>query len=392
MQISEPPSEHVKEFALYALGFRPFFLFAGVSAVVLMAYWLHVFASGQIVSNDIAPVYWHSHEMIFAYTAAVIAGFLLTAVKNWTGVQTLNGVWLAGLFLIWLIPRLMFVLNVDVFWLAVVDLLFLPLLAIAVACPIIKARQWNNLFFIGLLLIYAAAHLVFYLQFLTGFDDGEEWGVHTALGVVLVIITVMAGRVIGFFIERGTSQSVKNYHWANLLALWATVAFVALQFVLPKTWLSFIVLLAMLGHLGRLVGWYHALIWKTPLLWVLYLGYVWLTMGFAMTALELNGVVAETLAIHMFTVGAIGVITLGMMARVALGHTGRQMQTHALVTLAFVIINVSVLFRVFGPLIWPQNHMLWIQLAGAGWVLAFFCFSLIYAPVLWRSRVDGRPG
>jgi len=391
MQITEPPSSQ-KNFALFALGFRPFFLFAGLSAFSLMLYWLYVFSSGQLVSDHIAPVYWHSHEMIFAYTAAVIAGFLLTAVKNWTGVQTLNGAWLAGLFVIWLLPRLMFVLNVDVFWLAVVDLLFLPLLAIAIACPIIKARQWNNLFFVGLILIFAVSHLVFYLQFLTGLDEGEEWGVHTALGVVLVIITVMAGRVIGFFIDRGISGNVKNYHWANQLALWATVAFVALQFVLPKPVLSVIAIIAMLGHLGRLVAWHHRQIWQVPLLWVLYIGYCWLTLGFALTAFELNGLVAETLAIHMFTVGAIGVITLGMMARVALGHSGRPMQQHGLITLAFGLINVAVMLRVFGPMIWPQFQLLWIQLAGAGWVLAFLCFSFIYLPILWFSRFDGRPG
>jgi len=391
MQITEPPSQQ-KAVALFSLGFRPFFLVAGLSAFLLMAYWLHVFSAGLVVSDQIAPVYWHSHEMIFAYTAAVIAGFLLTAVKNWTGVQTLKGTWLAALFLIWLLPRLMFVLNVDVFWLAVVDLLFLPLLAIAIACPILKARQWNNLFFVSLILIFAASHLVFYLQFLAGLDAGEEWGVHTALGVVLIIITVMAGRVIGFFIERGINENVKSFRWANQLALWATVAFVALQFVLPKSWLTMIVVLAMLGHLGRLVGWHHQQLWRVPLLWILYLGYIWLTLGFALTALELNGLVAETLAIHMFTVGAIGVITLGMMARVALGHTGRAMQQHKLVTLAFVVINIAVILRVFAPLLWPQLHLLWVQLAGASWILAFLCFSLVYLPILWFSRVDGRPG
>lgn len=392
MKISEPTSGGQNTFALFALGFRPFFLLAGISGFFLMLIWMVSFTTGTAFNTEIAPVYWHSHEMIFAYTAAVIAGFLLTAVKNWTGVQTLNGSLLAGLFLIWLLPRLLFLLDVDVLWLAIADLAFLPLLAIAVACPIIKARQWNNLFFAGLILLYAIAHLVFYLQFLTGLDLGEEIGIHTALGVVLIIITVMAGRVIGFFIGRGLNQQIKNYRWANQLALWSTVAFAGLQFMLPGSWLTVIVVLAMTGHIGRLIAWHHSQLWKVPLLWVLYSGYVWMALGFGFTALELNGIIAETLAIHMFTVGAIGVITLGMMARVALGHSGREMQQHGVITLAFVVINLSVLFRVLGPLFWPQHHMLWIQLSASGWMLAFLSFSLIYAPILWRARVDGRPG
>lgn len=392
MQISEPAKAVNQGLALFALAFRPFFLVAGLSAVALLVIWLYSYTQGLNLTPAMPGLNWHSHEMIFGYSSAVIAGFLLTAVRNWTGVQTLRGGLLAALAMIWLAARVLAFTPVELFWLAMIDLAFLPLVAVAVACPIVRVRQWKNLFFVPLILLFSVSNGLFYAEFLWGLQHGEEWGIHSGLGVIIVIITIMAGRVVGFFIERGINQQVRHYRWANLLALWGSVLFMAGQFILPASVLSVLALLAAAGHAGRVYGWHNAALWKNPLLWVLYLGYGWMVVGFILLALAQYQQVLESLAVHAFTVGVIGVMTLGMMARVALGHTGRPMQSHQLMNIAFVLINLAPFIRVFMPVLLPELSMSWVQLAGIFWIMAFMVFSWIYWPVLLKPRVDGAPG
>lgn len=392
LNITEPNKNPAGQFALFALGFRPFFLFAGVASFLLVACWSIAFSNGWSITTYMPGTYWHSHEMIFGYSAAVIAGFLLTAVRNWTGVMTLKGKPLMALALLWLLARILPFTSIELLWFSLFDMAFLPLLAIAIARPIVKVKQWKNIFFVALILLFAVANGLFHAEILFQVKGAEELGVHAGLGVIIVIITIMAGRVVGFFIERGLDSKVRTYQWAEQLALWATVLFMAGQFFLPKTVLILVAMLAAVGHLARLVGWYHVEIWRVPLLWVLYLGYAWLFIGFVFTALELNGVLAETLAIHTFTVGTIGVMTIGMMARVALGHTGRDLQTLPAMSWSFVLVNLAVVVRVLLPLFDMERYLNWIQLAGIMWVLAFVIFCWIYIPILIRPRVDGTPG
>jgi uncharacterized protein involved in response to NO len=153
-----------------------------------------------------------------------------------------------------------------------------------------------------------------------------------------------------------------------------------------------IALLAAAGHAGRAVGWYHVAIWRTPLLWVLYLGYFWMTAGFVLAALVQSGLVIESIAIHAFTVGVIGIMTMGMMARVALGHTGRELQTSGLLNIAFVLINIAAFVRVVLPALAVENASLWIDLAAVLWIAAFALFSMLYLPILVKPRVDGQAG
>lgn len=392
IQITEPAKPVTGRFALFALGFRPFFLLAGVTGFLLLSYWVLAFSKGWPVTAHMPGVYWHSHEMIFGYTAAVIAGFLLTAVRNWTGVMTLNGKPLMVLALLWLIARILPFTSIDLMLFSLFDLAFLPLLAMAIACPIVKARQWKNLFFVPLLLLYALANGLFHAEILLQVEGAEETSIHGGLGVIITIITIMAGRVVGFFIERGIAGKVRTYQWAEQLALWGTVAFMAGQFFLPASILTIVAIIAAIGHMARLVGWHHVELWRVPLLWVLYLGYAWLFIGFIFSALELNGLVAETLAIHLYTTGTIGVMTMGMMARVALGHTGRELQANTAMIWSFALINLAVVVRVFLPLINMEMYLGWIQLAGIMWMLAFIIFSWVYIPILMRPRIDGMPG
>ncbi|MGD8526718.1 MAG: NnrS family protein, partial [Thioalkalispiraceae bacterium] len=307
IQITEPAKKVDKRLVPFALGFRPFFSLAGIAAVVLLGYWLIVFSRGLQVSEHLPAVYWHSHEMVFGYSAAVIAGFLLTAVRNWTSIMTLNGKPLLLLVLVWLLARILPFTSAELLWFSVVDMLFLPLLAVAIAYPLLKVKQWQNIIFVGLLLVYALANGLFHAELLFNLEGGEEMGIHAGLAVVIMIITIMAGRVVGFFIERGIGDKVKRYPLAEQLAIWGSALFMLGQFYPLENLLTVISILAAIGHLARLAGWYHRQIWQAPLLWVLYVGYAWLCLGFILTGLELNKVIAETLAIHAFTTGAIGV-------------------------------------------------------------------------------------
>ncbi|MGD9390644.1 MAG: NnrS family protein [Thioalkalispiraceae bacterium] len=392
IQITEPAKKVDKRLVPFALGFRPFFSLAGIAAVVLLGYWLIVFSRGLQVSEHLPAVYWHSHEMVFGYSAAVIAGFLLTAVRNWTSIMTLNGKPLLLLVLVWLLARILPFTSAELLWFSVVDMLFLPLLAVAIAYPLLKVKQWQNIIFVGLLLVYALANGLFHAELLFNLEGGEEMGIHAGLAVVIMIITIMAGRVVGFFIERGIGDKVKRYPLAEQLAIWGSALFMLGQFYPLENLLTVISILAAIGHLARLAGWYHRQIWQAPLLWVLYVGYAWLCLGFILTGLELNKVIAETLAIHAFTTGAIGVITIGMMARVTTGHTGREMKIHPVMSLGFVLINLAVVVRVFLPMLLAEHYLLWIQLSGILWVLGFLLFVLVYLPMLLRPRVDGLPG
>jgi len=380
-------------FSLFALGFRPFFLLAGLAALLLMANWVSGFISGESISTFYPATSWHSHEMIYGYAVAVIAGFLLTSVRNWTGVQTATHGRLILLALLWLAGRLLPLMPfASERWLAVVDLAFLPVLALAIAYPIVRVRQWHNLVFVPLLLLLATGNALFHAGLVNWLVDGVSLGIQMGLAVVILLIVIMAGRVVGFFIERGLGESVRQWRWAEVLAIGASAAYLIAQFFLQGPPLAVIAWIAALGHLARLVAWHRPALWRVPLLWVLYLGYAWVLLGFVLFGLTPLDLPGGSIAIHAFTAGAIGTMTLGMMARVSLGHTGREMQSRRLTDLAFVLINLAALTRVFLPLAAPAMLLTAIKLAGVLWALAFTLFLIVYAPMLMRARVDGRPG
>ena len=395
VQIQSPSAKPRRGFALFELAFRPFFLLAGIFAVFGMGAWLLMYRSGTVVAPYYGFVSWHAHEMLFGYAAAVVAGFLLTAVKNWTGVQTIRYTPLALLSLVWLLGRCLPLFPaVPGVLIALSDGLFLPLLALAVAHPVVKARQWKNLFFVPLLLAYGLGNLLLHAQLLGLTQDTLQAGITLGIGMLVWLLSVMGGRVIGFFIERGLGgRPVKTWPWVETAAnVSVVVVFVAESLGLPAMVVAILALLTAAIHAVRMAGWYQHGVWRVSLLWVLFLGYGWIVVGFVLKALALLGLVLPFIALHAFTAGAIGVMTLGMMARVTLGHTGREMRTVPLVTLAFALIVLAALVRVVLPqlpvLAYPQV----IIIAGGLWVVAMGLFVFVYAPMLVTARVDGLPG
>ncbi len=391
--VNEPRSAEPRGFALFALGFRPFFLAAGWSAVILVPLWAAVFLGWIDVDSRYGAYSWHAHEMIFGYAISVIAGFLLTAVRNWTSQDTATGFWLGLLALLWLAGRILPFTPLPPLLIAGVDLLFLPALAIAIGIPLSRVKQPQNLVFPVLLMLLMGANLLIHLAVFAGMDTWRT-GIDLAIGLVILVIIVVGGRVVPFFIERGLpgTQAPKWPKLEILVFVTAAVWLVTKLLAPASPWLAIAAGVAACVHGIRIGLWYTPRIWGVPLLWVLYLGFVWLIIGFLLDALAGFGTVAPTLALHAYTAGTIGTLTLGMMARVSLGHTGRDMQSASAINVAFALINIAALFRILVPLVFPEAYSTWIGFASIFWMVTFLLFVGVYTSILIRPRVDGQPG
>ncbi len=380
------------------LGFRPFFLGAAMSAVLLMLLWMAQFVFGrQYPLTGLSPVLWHAHEMLFGYTAAVIAGFLLTAIRNWTGITVLTGWSLAGLFAVWLLARLApFIPGISLAWLAVLNAGFLTLLALICLRPVLKARQYKQTGIIAKLFLLALSNLVFFLGLTGVLADGVQWGLYSALYIILALILMMMRRVMPMFIQNGIDGEFepRNRKWLDisslflLLALWLADVFT--RFDAAVAWLALV--LAVLHGL-RLRGWYTSRIWSKPLVWVLVVAYGFIVFGFALLAASVLSASLYFIAIHAFTVGGIGLVTLGMMSRVALGHTGRNVfEPPALLRWMFLCLLAAAVVRTVLPLFDMTRYVYWIGASQLLWAAAFILFLLVYAPMLLRARIDGSDG
>lgn len=380
---------------MFALGFRPFFLLAGLYAVLMMALWLYSFVGGRPIESYYGVYGWHPHGMLFGYTVAVIAGFLLTAVRNWTGLQTLAGPPLAALAGLWLVARILpfFPGTVPGPLIAGVDLAFLPLLALVLAVPLWRGGQRHNLIFVPLLLALAAGDLLIHLQRLGYTSVTEARGNALVIDLVILLIAILGGRVIPFFTERAVGITTRHWPWIERIAVGALIVLALSDTFYPlPVLLGVVAALGCAAHLIRVAGWYGRAVWSQPLLWVLHVGYLWVGIGLGLKAAAAAHWIPPVLAWHAFTAGAIGTLTLGMMSRVALGHTGRTLEPTGVMALAFGLIGLAALTRVLVPIAAPQHYLLWITLSGSLWALAFAAFVAVYAPLLVRPRIDGRPG
>ncbi len=394
---AEPPSPTLKasSSALFALGFRPFFSLAGISSAVLLIIWLGIWSGALGVSSYYGPIPWHSHEMLFGYAVAIIAGFLLTAVRNWTGVNTPNGRPLMLLALLWLAGRLLPVLGdfVPGMVIALVDLAFLPAAALAIKPALWQGQMKINRIFVPILLVMAIANLLTHLQFL-GLATTYSRGTDAMLYMIILVIIFIGGRVMPFFTEAVLPDAnVKRNQTIETTSAGALVALVLASMLYPHPWVTgALALVIAVAQVIRVIGWHDKRVWGIPILWVLYTGMFWLIIGFFLKAAAALGLVNTNLATHSLTVGGIGILTLGMMARVSLGHTGRPMQPAKIIELSFILLNIAAAIRVIAPIFIPEQYQLLVHLSGGVWVVSFIIFCIIYLPFLMKPRVDGKPG
>ncbi len=381
--------------APFALGFRPFFLLAGVFSILSMAPWPMMWHGWLAVPPYYTAVDWHAHEMLFGYSAAVIAGFLLTAVRNWTGVMTWSGRKLAMLAAVWLAGRLLPCVAVaPTALVVVVDVAFLVLVAFSLVGPLWSGQNKINRVFFYLLLTMAAANLISHLQ-IQGVELPLGDARRVMLDLILLLIVLVAGRVLPFFTKAALPGFVPVIRqWVEIASFAMIGAIIVFELVpvLPPAAMAILWLVFGLVQGYRLSAWFDWRAFKLPVLWILHMAYVWLVLGALLTGLAKLELFAPMLALHALTAGAIGVFTLGMMARVARGHTGRNINVTRLIGVSFMLVNLAVLLRVFGPALLPDAYVLWVELSAGLWVLAFLLFAWEYLPMLLRSRVDGQPG
>jgi len=390
----KPPLNN--RFALFDLGFRSFFLVASIFSIIVTAIWMSTFTMGSTIpAFFITPIAWHGHEMVFGYSTAIIAGFLLTAVGNWTGVKTIHGLPLAGLTATWLLARILLLSGSPMVFMlgALFDILFLIGLMIAVIVPIVKVKQWRQLAVISKVVLILVANILFYLGAFHIVDQGVSWGLYSGVYLIMALIFTLARRVMPFFIERGVGYEVqlKNSNFIDissllfLAALWITDVFFK-QALLT----AMLALVLAIVHGIRIRGWYTKGIWQKPLLWVLFIGYGMFVLGFLLQAINFFSLYSPTIPLHAFTYGGIGLITLGMVARVSLGHTGRNInQPPSILKWVFVSLTLGALVRVVLPIIYPSAYIQFIGLSQILWMIAFTLFVFEYFKFFIQPRADG---
>ncbi len=382
---------------LFRLGFRPFFLLGALFSCLAMLGWLGQLNNWFALPGIGNPIWWHAHEMLFGFGAAIVAGFLLTAVQNWTAHPGVRSWPLALIVGLWVLPRCLLPwLGEGNLILMALDLAWLPLCAWFLAKPVIMTRQWRNLFFVPLLLIMTLLNGASWLW-------RDEWSAveHLLITTVLLfttLIAVMGGRVIPFFTARGTGQEkAPPSPWLERGAL-ASLWLILLLWLLPDSWTNslYMVPLYIVAaglHLGRQLRWRPGTTLAQPLLWSLHLAYLFIPLGLLALAAQAAGLpLSLSLASHLLSAGCMGTMILGMIARVSLGHSGRALHVGRRITLAFALVILSAFMRVLLPLYWPSLTLTGWNLSGWSWIAAYGLFVWVYTPILTRPRADGRPG
>ncbi len=385
--------------AIFNYGFRPFFLLAGVQAVVAMAVWLAVLHGMRWEMAWLAPIQWHAHEMIFGFVVSALAGFLLTAVASWTGQRGFAGPPLMLLVAIWLGGRIAMApgLGVPQALAAAMDLAFLPAVAIAITPSLIRAGNVRNFPLVACLVLLFAANLLFHAP-----DLATRLGIRgltLAVDTILLMVVLVGGRIVPAFTgnalrTRHPDARVAAFGWVDRAALAAAATLLVVDLITPGGRLAGVVaLIACVLHAWRLSRWQGWLTRDMPIAWVLHVAYAWIPVGLGLKALWLLWQFpVGAVWLHALTAGAYATMILAVMTRAALGHTGRALVAAKPIVAAYVLVTLAALTRVFAPMVVPAMPQLTWTVAGILWIVAFVIYCAVYAPILSRVRIDGRPG
>ena len=390
--IEQPSSRHPQRFALWDLGFRPFYLAASAFSAVSIVLWMLQF-TGMLGTTYLAGPVWHAHEMLFGFALPVVVGFLFTAGRNWTHRATPTGGLLMALVLLWLAGRVLVLTPFA--WLAAAVNVAFPLAAAAcLAKPFIEARNRRNYFFIGLLASMGVASGFVHLTQL-GVVEAPAWaGLQLGLDVVLFIVAVMAGRVIPMFTNNGVpgAGAVRNGAVEDF-ALGSVLVLLAIDLMGFNG--GVVLLVAGVACAAHALRWALWRPWKTgraPLVWVLHAAYCWVPIHLGLRVLAEIGLVASSASTHALTVGAIGALTVGMMTRTARGHTARPLRADRFDVACYVLVLSAGLTRVLVPMLWPLATLASLQASAVLWSAGFGLYAVRYWPVLTRARLDGTAG
>jgi uncharacterized protein involved in response to NO len=381
-----------QRFALWNLGFRPFYLLASIFAALAIGVWVLQY-SGALGAAPIRGPAWHAHEMLFGYTMAVVAGFLFTAVRNWTGRPTPSGGALAAIVLLWVAGR---VLMLTPFGLAagVVNALFPLAVAAGIGIPLFASGNRRNYLFVALLAGMAAAVLLFHLSALGFANWPARASLRAGLDLVLFIVAVVAGRVIPMFTNNGVpGAGATRRAWLEKASLASLLVLLGMDVALVEgPWIAAAAIVAAVLHAARLWLWHP---WRTvgaPLVWVLHAAYAWIPIHLLLRAMAEAGWIASPAATHALTIGVIGGMTIGMMTRTARGHSGLALHAGTVEVAAYGLVQVAAIVRVAGAIGLPSAYVASVVVSGVLFATAFALYAVHYWPVLTRPRVDGQPG
>ena len=390
--------------AFFSYGFRPFFLCALLFAALSMGAWLawiglHAM-NGQVLRPTIAvaPHQWHAHEMLFGYTLAAIAGFFLTAVPNWTGAKPVSGTMLMALSGVWLLGRVAvwFSSYVPAIVVAVLDLAFIPMLLALVAKALMERWTPRNAIFIPILILFFAANAITHAEWLGWIAGKSSMAYRLALDTAILLITIIGGRVVPAFTTNALRKAgheilPQSHKPLELLSILSVALLLVVEIVAPMSAVAgAVALIAAIANGVRLAGWCGLKTLREPIVWILHLAYLWLVAGLAFKAAGHFGMMSEATAIHALTVGAVGSMTLAIMTRASLGHTGRHLVVSAPITLAYILISLSSAVRVAIPMWWPSLYNEGMVAAGGLWMLAYIIVSVVFFPILTQPRISAR--
>ncbi len=377
--------------ALLSVGFRPFFLAASWFAVVVMGVWVSFLVRGTPSPDPWNPILWHGHELLFGFAAAVIAGFLLTAAQNWTKRPTCTPTSLTALVLLWLAARIGFLAPglVPMWLLTALDLAFFPLLAIMLAGALLPAKNRRNYAFIPLLLAFTVLNALLHAD-AHGILPGVGFiAMDLSIWLITVLLVFMGGRVIPFFTANWLpGLQVRQWPWLNWASTLSTLAILPAYLILGREpWLAAVLFPAAALTLVRLLAWQPWGTVREPLLWILHLSYLFIPIGLAVQGAHLTGFAVNWSAgVHALMVGGMGGLCIGMMARVALGHSGRPLKAPPLAVAGFAAMILAAATRLFYALsVGPAWFM---DAAGLLWMVAFTLYAIAYTPILVRPRAD----
>ena len=393
MRSASAPVPQSQGWPLFRLGFRPFYLGAAAYGMLAIPLWATILLGRASLNLTLDPVLWHAHEMLFGFAVAVIVGFLLTAGKAWTGLDTSRGIVLGALAGLWLVARLAAVFApYEVY--AVLDLLLLPLVAGIFIAVLVRAGGGRNLPLGAILLQLTLANAAFHGAVSGLIDIEPVRALHAGLALIVMIECVIAGRVIPAFTQSALPGVRLNVPpWLERATLGTTAIALALWALAPANMFSGAALgAAALLHVLRLLRWKPLRTRACPILWVLHLAYAWLPIGLALLALSQLGVVGASSGIHALAVGATGGLIIGMITRTARGHTGRPLQASKLEVAAYVLVACAAVSRVLLPLLVPQHLVVWLVVAAAAWGMAFDLYLMLFSPWLVTTRLDGKDG
>ncbi len=386
------------------LGFRPFYLGAALFALLAVPVWVGLFLGQWQLTLALPPLLWHAHEMLFGFAIAVILGFLLTAVKAWTGLATPRGAFLGALALLWLAARVAAITGPHAVY-AVLDLLLLPLVATVLTGLLLRAGNRRNLPLAAMLVLLAAmlvllalANGAFHLAVVGALAISPMTPLYAALSLITLIECVIAGRVIpGFTLSATPGLKLAVRVPVERAALALTALALLLWVLAPDTagWNTasgWAFALAAVAHVLRLRQWRPMVTRHRPILWILHLSYAWIPLGLALLAAAQFGWVGVSAGVHALAIGATAGLIIGMVTRTARGHTGRTLQVSRPEVVAYVLVMVAAAVRVLLPLAVPQWLPLALVIAAAAWSVAFAIYLFIYTPWLLKTRFDGKDG